>query len=770
MMGESGIGLGSGFSSGPPDDVKARDDVEEGVDLCNDPVHAAVARGARRLLQDQSEPGYWCYEFEADCTIPAEYILLAHFTGDPQFTTGLASDLEARIGQYLRARQLPDGGWPLYIGGDMDISCTVKVYYALKLIGDDCDAPHMSVARTAILARGGALRANVFTRITLALFGQLTWRAVPMVPVELMLLPRWLPVHLDKVAYWSRTVTVPLSILCTLRAQANNPKGIGVQELFVRPPADEKTYFESRSRLGRLFIRLDAIARWLEPWVPLYIRRAALRRAQAWIVERLNGPNGLGAIFPAMVNAYEALGELGYSSTHPDRQTAAEAIKRLVVLHTEEAYCQPCVSPIWDTGLACLALHEVDRSLPGDGPEIRFGGEHESGAGLVPGGGLQRRPEEREPRFTRRFEDTAAVPIDAPRASPEALSLALELQTPASQGEGLDVSGRALAIRTGLDWLVTRQLRNEPGDWRAQRPRLAGGGWPFEFGNPHYPDVDDTAAVGWIMTQFDRKRYAVVIERAAQWVAGMQSRNGGFASFDVDNTHYYLNQVPFADHGALLDPPTSDVTARCVAFLSVVDPLRFASVIERGLNFLTREQEAEGSWFGRWGSNYIYGTWSVLSCLELVGEFGREPAAGALGARLVERGTRWLESCQRSDGGWGESNNSYYERQLMGVGEASTSFHTAWALLGLMAAARTHTPAVESGIAYLRQTQGSDGLWYDDAFSCPGFPRVFYLKYHGYSKYFPLWALARYSRHCLNPSSEIAASGGTSGWVTKRQH
>lgn len=606
------------------------------------------------LLTAQDPAGYWCYELEADCTIPAEYILMMHYMDEVDV------DLERKLAVYLRDRQMENGGWPLYYGGAMDVSCAVKSYYALKLAGDSPDAPHMARAREIILAHGGASCSNVFTRIALALFGQIPWRGVPYMPIEIMLLPRWFPFHLSKVSYWSRTVMVPLLVLCTLKRPAVNPRGVHITELFTVPPDKERHYFPVRSKLNYLFLVGDKLGRLMDPLIPAFVRNKAMTRAEAWFRERLNDMGGLGAIFPAMVNAYEALACLGYAKDHPERVTALAAIRKLLVVDEEHAYCQPCVSPVWDTSLACLALHEADA------------------AGTWP------------------------------------------------------------AVRGALDWLKGLQLLDDPGDWRDYRPELKGGGWPFQFQNSHYPDLDDTAAVAWAMHQSDPGRYGYAIRRAADWLAGMQSRNGGFAAFDADNTHYYLNEIPFADHGALLDPPTSDVTARCVLLLSrlVNGHPEYRPVIDKAVDYLRREQEPEGGWFGRWGTNYIYGTWSVLAAFAEAG-IGRDDPA-------VRRAVAWLKATQRPDGGWGETNDSYTDQTLAGQGSASMSFHTAWAMLALMAADDVNSPELYKGAQYLLRSQRQDGTWAEDWYNAPGFPRVFYLKYHGYSTYFSLWALAKY--------------------------
>ncbi|MGH8282372.1 MAG: squalene--hopene cyclase [Gammaproteobacteria bacterium] len=619
----------------------------------------AIDAARDNILARQDRAGFWHYELEADCTIPAEYILMLHYFGESE------PRIQDKLAKYLRSHQDEDGGWPLYPGGAQDLSCSIKAYFALKLAGDSPDAPHMRRARATILARGGAARANVFTRIALALYGELPWRGVPFVPVEIMLLPRWFPFHLLKVSYWSRTVMVPLTVLTSLKPRARNPNGVHIRELFSTPPKQERHYLPVRSTLNRVFLTFDAIGRRLEFLIPRWLRKRALHRAEQWIIARLNGTGGLGAIFPAMVNACEALELLGYPTEHPHRLQTRGAIRELLVERDLEAYCQPCVSPVWDTGLICLALQE----------------------------------------------DGGAQPDVVPRA---------------------------------LDWLRARQLLDAPGDWRETHPRLAGGGWAFQFQNDAYPDLDDTAVVARAMHQVpNRDEYRDAIVRAADWLVGMQSRNGGFAAFDADNNHAYLNQIPFADHGALLDPPTSDVSARVLTLLSCLKRPQDQLARDRTLAFLRREQREDGAWFGRWGTNYIYGTWSVLAAFAMAGVNTDAPE--------IRRAVAWLRSRQQADGGWGETNDDYFDPKLAGHGPRSTACQTAWALLGLMAAGEGGSPDVARGVEYLLRTQ-QDGGWYDPEFNAPGFPRVFYLKYHGYSQYFPFWALARYRNVITNGS------------------
>ena len=618
------------------------------------PLEGAIAAARDALIAAQHERGYWLFELEADCTIPAEYIMMMHFLDE------IDAGLEHKLAVYLRAHQAEHGGWPLYHGGDINLSCSVKAYYALKMAGDSPDAAHMVRARAAILLLGGAARANVFTRIALALFAQLPWRGVPYIPVEIMLLPKWFPFHLDKVAYWSRTVMVPLFILCTLKPVARNPRQIHIRELFVTPPEEERHYFRDSIKQGgmlaRVFLAADRLGRLIDPFIPKRMRQHAMRRAEQWTLERLNGEDGLGAIFPAMVNALEAMTLLGYAADDPRRATAKRALQKLLVVGPSSAYCQPCVSPVWDTALAGLAMQETGCAA-------------------------------------------------------------------------------ALAASTrALDWLKTKQLLDEPGDWRVNRPGLRGGGWAFQFANDHYPDLDDTAVVAWAMHQArNAGDYSESLQRALDWLVGMQSGNGGFAAFDADNTYYSLNKIPFADHGARLDPPTSDVTARVVTVLARVGRAQDRGVLERAVAYLRDEQEPNGAWFGRWGTNYVYGTWSVLTALAQVGV--------AKDDSMVTRAVAFLTSGQNDDGGWGESNTTYARPTDK---MASTPYQTAWAVLGLLAAGQAQSPAVLRGIEHLLRSQGQDGLWSDPNFTAPGFPRVFYLKYHGYSGYFPLWALAAF--------------------------
>ena len=640
--------------------------------VSRDLLEAGIARASAALIAEQKADGHWVYELEADATIPSEYVLLRAFLGEPD-----APELEAKIGRYLRRIQsAAHGGWPLYHDGGFDISATVKAYYALKMIGDDVDAPHMARARAAILAAGGAEAVNVFTRIQLALFGAGPWETVPTIPPELILAPKWFPVHLLKMSYWARTVVVPLLVLCALKPLARNPRGVKVDELYsgiARPLTSQAAHVNPLWK--GCFEALDwGLKRFEKHW-PKGVRRRSIELCKDWVSERLNGEDGLGAIYPAMANSVMMYDTLGYPEDHPHRAIARLSVEKLLVVHEDEAYCQPCVSPVWDTALAAHAMLEAG------------GAEAEAAA------------------------DRA------------------------------------------LDWLGPRQVLDVVGDWAEQRAGVRPGGWAFQYANDYYPDLDDTAVVVMAMHRAADKRGAKdaeAISRGAEWTLGLQSHDGGFAAFDADNDKHYLNTLPFADHGALLDPPTADVSARVVSMLAQMGEGADSPRMAAALRWLEKEQEPDGSWFGRWGVNYVYGTWSVLCAL------GR--AGIASGNPMVARAVSWLKSIQNEDGGWGESCDSYVLDRKGHEAFRSTASQTAWATLGLMAVGEHESDSVARGMAWLLAHQAEDGLWAQEVYTGGGFPRVFYLRYHGYPRYFPLWAMARY-RNLQESNQERVAWG-----------
>jgi squalene-hopene/tetraprenyl-beta-curcumene cyclase len=637
-------------------------------------LEASIASATEALLGLRQPDGHWVFELEADATIPSEYVLLRHYLGEP-----VDAELEAKIANYLRRLQGDHGGWPLVYYGAFDMSASVKAYFALKMIGDSVDAPHMVRAREAIRSRGGAAGSNVFTRFLLAMYGVVSWRAVPVLPIEIMLLPMWSPFHLNKISYWARTTIVPLMVLAALKPRAKNPKGIGIGELFLQDPQSlgmaAKAPHQSWGWFY-LFRGLDSILRVIEPLFPKKLHARAIESALAFTEERLNGEDGMGAIYPPMANIVMMYEALGKDENFPPRAVTRRGIDKLLVIHDEEAYLQPCVSPVWDTALTCHALLEA-------------GGE--------------------------------AVP----------------------------------KAKQGLEWLKPLQVLDLKGDWAAKKPDVRPGGWAFQYNNAYYPDLDDTAVVVMAMDRAQReagsREYDGAIARGREWIEGMQSRDGGWAAFDVDNLEYYLNNIPFSDHGALLDPPTEDVTGRCVSMLAQLgETAKGSKAVADGVKYLRRTQLAEGSWYGRWGLNYIYGTWSVLCALNAAGVDHGDP--------MIRKAVNWLVSIQNQDGGWGEDAVSYRLDYRGFEGCPSTASQTAWALLALMAAGEVQNVAVIRGIEYLKSTQTEKGLWDEQRHTATGFPRVFYLRYHGYSKFFPLWALARY-RNLRSTNSRVVGVG-----------
>jgi squalene-hopene/tetraprenyl-beta-curcumene cyclase len=640
-------------------------------------IEARIASATSALLEERRDEAHWCFELEADATIPAEYVLFRHFRGEAENL-----ELERKIAVYLRRIQGAHGGWPLFHEGEFNMSASVKAYFALKMIGDPIEAPHMARAREAILRNGGAEQSNVFTRALLALYGEAPWRAVPTMPVEIMLLPRWFPFHLDKVSYWARTVMVPLFVLQALKPKAVNRRGTSIRELFTTPPEKVRRWPKGphqKAPWSQIFGAVDVVLKQVEPFFPRTIRRRAIEKARAFVDERLNGRDGLGAIFPAMVNSVLMYDAIGAAADDPRLLIARESVEGLLVVKEDEAYCQPCLSPIWDTVLAAHALLEV--------------------------------------------------------GTPEAES----------------------AAQDALVWVKPKQVLDVAGDWAARRPDVRPGGWAFQYANAHYPDLDDTAVAVMAMhragdrSQVGKGEFDEAMARGREWVAGLQSEDGGWGAFDADNTYHYLNNIPFADHGALLDPPTADLTARCVSMLAQLDEdLPTSPELSRGVAWLMHDQREDGSWFGRWGMNYIYGTWSALSALNAAGVDREAPA--------VRKAVAWLQAIQNPDGGWGEDGLSY-KLDYQGYEPApSTPSQTAWALLGLMAAGEVESDAVKCGIGYLAANQRGDGLWQEERFTGVGFPRVFYLRYHGYAKFFPLWALARY-RNLNRGNSRTVAFG-----------
>jgi len=621
-------------------------------------LDAAVERACAWLLARQHARGYWQAPLEANATMEAEYVFFNRMLGRRK------ADVERRVVERLLALQQADGSWPLYAGGPGSLSTTVEAYFALKLAGHGGDEPALVRARDFIRAGGGLVRAGVFTRIWLALFGQFPWEGVPVMPVELVLLPPWCPLNIYAMSSWARGTVVPLTLLLAHRPAVRTPAEATLAELWLAPPAPADLAFARSRELvtwRNVFLAVDAALRRLRrvparPW-----RRRAVARAIEWVLRHQDTTGQWGGIQPAMLNSVLALSAVGFADDHPVIVRGVQGVDDFLI-ECEGTLCyQPCVSPTWDTGLAARAL------------------------------------------------------LDA----------------------GLDPAHPALG-RAG-EWLLGMQI-SRPGDWSVYNPSLEPGGWAFEFANDWYPDVDDSAVILMVLDALPIGRSPAgrrALAAGLNWTLGMQSRRGGFGAFDTNNEARFLNRIPFADMEAMIDPPTEDLTGRLLQCMATFGHTTAFGRARRAVEFLRRTQRPDGSWWGRWGVNFVYGTWCALAGLGAIGEDLRAP--------WVRRAVDWLVSRQNPDGGWGESPASYDDESRAGIGE-STPSQTAWALMGLLAADGAASAAVERGITYLLATQTAEGTWEERAFTGTGFPGHFYLRYHLYRHYFPLMALGQYRR------------------------
>ena len=613
------------------------------------------------LLSVQNGEGYWVDELEANVTISAEYIFFMHFTGrlDPV--------KQDKVVNYLLHKQREDGSWPLFYGGLCDINSTVESYMALKMAGLPADREEMVRARQAIFANGGIKKTRVFTKMFLAMFGQLSWDDCPAVPVEIILFPNWFPFNIYEISSWSRGTVVPLSVVRSFEPVHELPEGHDVQELFTEK--DQDLDFKPNglpfTNWRDTFIYLDRFIKFVGkfPFKPL--RKKALGKVEEWTLRHQEDEGDFAGIQPAMFNALLALHLLGYPKDHPACVKGMEAVDRFMLEKDGRLWMQACVSPLWDTAICANAL--LDSGLPSDHPAL---------------------------------------------------------------------------VRAG-EWIISKQVTTR-GDWKVKNPNAKPGGWAFEFYNELYPDTDDTAEILLFLNRVeitDNRWKLSECQRAMDWLLRMQSKSGGWGAFDVDNDKEVLNEVPFADHKALLDPATVDVTSRILWMLAKWGFNKQHPQVKRAIEFVKERQEIDGCWFGRWGVNYIYGTFLALNGLRAIGEDMKD--------RFSRKAVRWLESHQNEDGGWGETCQSYTEPSLRGRCK-STASQTAWALLGLIAADEAQSSVVERGVAYLIDTQKKSGefsgSWWEDEFTGTGFPIHFFIKYHMYQHFFPLMALSRYRR------------------------
>jgi squalene-hopene/tetraprenyl-beta-curcumene cyclase len=657
-------------------------------------VAHAIATACDWLIARQDAGGFWCGELEGDTTLESYMILLETFCKGT--STGGASEKTLALARTIRAEMLPAGGWPQYPDGPPEISVSVLSYLALKIAGDPADAPHMLRSRDVIRGLGGVERANTYARYHLALFGQYPWSAVPAIPPEMVFLPGRGPFTVYDMSSWSRTIFVPLSILYAVKPVTLLPPERGVAELFTAGGANgarggsgtagnggneivEPRRSPASHAWKRLFFGVDRLLKMGER-IPgaASLRRLAIQRAAAWMIERLDASDGLSAILPAMANSVMALKVLGYAADDPlfvaqwahlDGLLLSDAGSSVTSSDLEtpaSLRMQPCLSPVWDTVLASHALAQA---------------------------------------------------LDHRDQGPE-----------------------HPALQRAASWLLDKQT-TRPGDWSRRNPAPPGG-WYFEHHNEFYPDVDDTCMALMVLRQTRASAGDAAQEQAVRrgldWMLGMQNRDGGWASFDRDNDKQWLTEVPFADHNAMIDPSTADITGRVLECLSHFPGYNPAHpVVRRALDFVRRDQTTEGAWYGRWGVNYIYGTWQVLRGVACIGEDPEAP--------YLRRGVRWLLDHQNADGGWGESIASYDDPARRGTG-ASTPSQTAWAVMGLLAGGEAAGAPVRRGVRWLLERQDAAGTWAQDLWTGTGFPKVFYLNYHHYRHYFPLMALAQYAK------------------------
>ena len=622
-------------------------------------VDHALARARAALLAIQKPDGHWCGELQGDSILESEYLLLKWILKQE------SEPALAKIANYLRRIQMENGGWNLFPGGPADLSATVKGYFALKLMGDAPNAPHMIRARELVRSMGGAEKCNSFTKFYFACLGQISFDACPAIPPEIVLLPKWLYFNLYHVSAWTRTMILPLGIVTTFRPVREIPSSLRIDELYLDRAAGDRLAEPQHGfpkSWRQLFLRIDELLKAYNRSPIASLRTHAMQKAERWLLDHLDGSEGLGAIFPPMVYILVVLRILGYPDDHPRVVTAQKHLRDLFIEEGDEIRIQPCFSPVWDTGLALHGLAEA-------------------------------------------------------RINPES-----------------DAAKRA------TQWLLSKECRFAS-DWQKNCPGAKPGGWFFEYENPHYPDVDDTAAVAMALKRAGGDKARDAVRRGIDWLLAMQNDDGGWAAFDHTKDRPLLEKIPFADHNAMQDPSCPDIAGRVLECLGHNGFTADHPVVKRAIAFIRKHQDPSGAWWGRWGVNYIYGTWQVLTGLKSVGEDMSRPYA--------RKAADWLRSVQKPDGSFGETAGSYDDPTLKGRGE-STPSQTAWGAMGLMAVAGPNDPGVVRALQWLVDHQRDDGNWDEHSYTGTGFPRVFYLKYHLYRLYFPMTALARYKRMASN--------------------
>ena len=617
----------------------------------------AIAKTQDFLIERQNSEGYWVGDLEADASVSAGYISLMHY-----MTGQVDPSRRDKVINKVLEQQNQDGSWSAYFDGPGDLSVSIQTYLGLKLGGVRSQEPFMLRAREFILSQGGVQKANLLTKVWLALYGQYDWSEVPSIPPEIIFLPNWFYFNIYDFASWSRATIMALTILLANKPDCEVPQTANLDELYLVAQGSEvkssvetgnffswKHFFHTADRIFKLYDRL--------PFHPG--RKLAMRKVEQWIVAHQEADGSWGGIMLPWIYSMYALKSLGYTKDHPVIERALSGLEEFIVESEDKLLLQPAVSPVWDTAWTTIALSE------------------------------------------------AGVPSNH------------------------------LALQRAADWLLGKEI-NHRGDWGIKNPHTQPGGWAFEFHNNWYPDLDDSAVVprallrvqlSWEQDQEKKK----AIQRSLSWILDMQSEDGGWAAFDRDNDRTELSQAPFSDFISPLDPTCSDVTAHVIELLNEID--RKDTALSRAVSYLRKSQEPDGSWYGRWGVNYLYGTALTLVGLASAGEDPQQV--------YIQKAVDWLISKQNTDGGWGESCQTYVDPSLRGSG-ASTASQTAWVLIGLIAIGQASHASVFRGIEFLLSSQQADGSWNEPHYTGSGFPKVFYLRYDLYKIYFPLIALSRY--------------------------
>lgn len=646
----------------------------------NNIIQSSVKLAAEKQLSLQFPEGYWWYTLEANETICAEMIFATHFLNE------IDIDMEKGLARRILSCQRRDGTWALYYDGPPDLSTTIECYWALKLVSRHCDlsqnlglaiSKSLERSRDFILTSGGITQSRVFTKIHLAMFGLIPWSACPEMPAELMLMPTWAPINIYEFSSWARACIIPL--LVVMQKKPVRKMDISLDELFSEPPSERKWNFKTDKHLlswERFFIRLNKVLKAASnlPFRPFEDK--ALKKCDEWICEHISKTED---IFPALSYGAMALSILGHPNSHPIIRKSLKALKSF--RQTYEGNELPAIARLNDLASvrSCEStIHQQCCISPvWDTPW----------------------------QITALLE--AGVPVDHPQ---------------------LLKAGR---------WLIKKQVTEVYGDWKIKNPSAKPGGWSFEFENEYFPDVDDTIQVLHVLNRLaiPESEKGPAMEKGLKWLLSMQNDDGGFAAFDRNNDLKVVNKIPFSDHGACLDESSPDITARVLKLLSDLNPPQslVGNVIETARSYLKRTQSDFGGWFGRWGINYIYGTWCVLSAI------GNDTKA-----------VQWLKSIQHADGGWSESPESYKENRYIPYSSSSKGVpsQTAWAVMGLIAAGEGGSKEVKRGIEFLTSRLKDDGTWDEREYTGTGFPGHFYIRYHGYRHFFPLLALAKALSDC----------------------